>query len=159
MDKRIENLAKVIIHYSIGLKAGQLLKIKAEPIAEPFVKALYKEAIAVGAYPYTEINFIDVQEIFFRDSSDEQLKFISPIRELEIDKLDAYIGVWGSTNTKFLSGINPQRQQIANKAAEPLMNKFFKREILVLMKLLLVGLTTRFLGFQLVLEPFSAITR
>ena len=39
MDKRIENLAKVLVHYSIGIKKGDLFKIKAEPVARPLVNA------------------------------------------------------------------------------------------------------------------------
>ncbi|MFH2037052.1 MAG: aminopeptidase [Candidatus Zixiibacteriota bacterium] len=127
MDKRIENLAKVIVHYSIGLKKGDLFKIKGEAIAEPFIQAVYKEALKVGAFPYVEIYFLGLQEMFFKMATDEQLQYISPIKVLEQDKIDAYLGVWGTTNTKNLSGVNPKRQQIFNKATEPLMNKFFER--------------------------------
>ncbi len=127
MDKRVEDLARIIVHYSLELKSGQLFKIRAEPIAEPLVKAVYNEALKVGAHVITEINFIDLQESFFLHGNDEQLTYISPIKELEYDKIDAYLGIWGTTNTKFLSGVNPKRQQLFHKAMEPLMDKFFKR--------------------------------
>lgn len=127
MDKRLENLAKILVHYSLELKPGQLFKIKAEPIAAPLVKAVYYEALKAGAHIFTDIQLIDLMESFFRNGSDEQLTYISPLRELEVEKIDAYLGIWGTTNTKYLSGVNPKRQQLFNKASEPILNKFFKR--------------------------------
>ena len=127
MDKRLEILAKVLIDYSIDLKAGQLLKIKAEPISAPLIKAVYEEAIRKGAYVFTEINLIDLAETFFKHSNDEQLKYISPLRQFETEKIDAYVGIWGTTNTKYLSGVDPKRQQMFSKASEPIMNRFFQR--------------------------------
>jgi aminopeptidase len=107
MDSRVKNLAKILVHYSLKIKPGQLFKIAAEPVAEPLVKAVYEEALAAGAYPYAEISLIDLREIFYKRASDDQLKYISPLREFEIEKIDAYLAIWGSINTKYLSGINP----------------------------------------------------
>jgi len=127
MDNNLENLAKVLVHYSLELKKGQLFKIKGEPIAAPLVKAVYLEAQKVGAHIYTDLQLIDLLESFFKYGSDEQLQYISPIAELEMEKVDAYLGIWATTNTKYLSGVDPKRQQMHNKAKEPLMNKFFQR--------------------------------
>jgi len=127
MDNRVQNLAKVIVNYSLGIKPGWLFKIKAEPIAAPLVKAVYEEALKIGANVYTDIRLIDLDEHFYKNGSDEQLQYITPIRELETDKMDAFLGIWGSTNTKYLSGVDPKRQQLFNKANEGLMNRFFER--------------------------------
>jgi len=127
MDPRIEKLAKVLLHYSLGLKEGQLFKIKAETIAEPLALAAYKEAIDIGAHPYIEYYTVDSAEYLLKNGTDDQLKYISPMQEVEIDKIDAYLGIWGTTNTKYLSGIKPQRQQLLNQAMEPLRRKFFER--------------------------------
>jgi aminopeptidase len=127
MDKRIESLAKVLVHYSLEIKPGQLFKIKAEPIAAPLVKAVYEEALKTGANVFTDVQLIELAELLFKYGSDEQLKYISPLRELEIEKIDAYLGIIGTTNTKYLSGVDPKRQQLFNKASEPLFNRFFER--------------------------------
>jgi aminopeptidase len=127
MDSRVGNLARILVHYSLKIKPGQLFKISAEPVAEPLVKAVYEEALAAGAYPYAEISLIDLREMFYKKASDDQLKFISPLREFEIEKIDAYLAIWGSTNTKFLSGIDPARQQMSNKAGRRLMDRYFAR--------------------------------
>jgi len=127
MDNRVKNLAKVIVHYSLDIKPGQLFKIKAEPVAAPLVKAVYEEALKIGANIFTDIRLIELDEHFYKNATDEQLKYISPIRELETDKIDAFLGIWATTNTKHLSGVDPKRQQMFNKANEGLMNRFFER--------------------------------
>ena len=127
MDIRVQNLAKVIVHYSLGIKPGQLFKIKGEPVAAPLVKAVYEEALKIGAHVFTDIRLIDLDELFFKKGNDEQLTYISPIREFEFEKIDAYLGIWASTNTKYLSGVNPKRQQLFGKSNEKLMNRFFER--------------------------------
>lgn len=127
MDIRVQNLAKVIVNYSLGIKPGQLFKIKGEPVAAPLIKAVYEEALKIGAHVFTDVRLIDLDELFFKKGNDDQLTYISPIREFEFEKIDAYLGIWASTNTKYLSGVNPKRQQLFGKSNEKLMNRFFER--------------------------------
>ncbi|MCX6827570.1 MAG: aminopeptidase, partial [candidate division Zixibacteria bacterium] len=111
MDNRIQNLAKVLVNYSLRIKSGDLFKISAEPVAEPLIRAVYDEALKMGAHVYADLSLIDLRESLLKHGSDAQLAYISPIREFEIEKMDALLTIWGSTNTKFLTGINPARQQ------------------------------------------------
>jgi aminopeptidase len=127
MDPRIQKLAKTLIHYSIGLKKGQLLKIQGEVPALPLIKAVFEEAVKVGAHPYTSIIVPDNQEILLKHGRDAQLKYISPVTKTEYDKIDALVAVWGSENTKYLSGVNPKRQALSRKSRGPLVKKMFKR--------------------------------
>jgi aminopeptidase len=127
MDRRVEYLAKILVHYSLEVKPDQLFKIRAEPSAEPLVKAVYEEAVRTGAHVYTQITLINLTESFFKLGNDEQLSYVSPIMKLEYEKMDAFLHIWGTTNTKFLSGVNPKRIQLNSKAMEPLRNQFFRR--------------------------------
>jgi aminopeptidase len=128
MDTRLKNLARILVHYSLGIKPGQIFKIVAEPIAEPLVKAVFEEALMAGAYVTTDIKLIDLAELFLKKGSDEQLSFYSPMRKFEVEQLNALLNIWGTTNTKFLSGIDPPRQQLVNKTNRPYMERFFTRE-------------------------------
>lgn len=127
MDPRIRKLAKTLIHYSISLKKGQLVKILGEPVALPLIKAVYEEAVRVGAHPYTTLRIPDNEETLLKYGSDAQLKHISPITRLESNKIDALVAIWGSENTKYLSGINPKRQALSRKSRGPIIKKLFKR--------------------------------
>jgi aminopeptidase len=127
MDPRIESLARILVNYSLRLKPGDLFKIQGEPTAEPLVKAVYKEALLAGANVYAEFNSIDLQEIFFKHASDEQLRFEPPVRRFEVERIDAMLSIWGTTNTKFLSGIDPTRQQMFNRTIKEIRDILMAR--------------------------------
>jgi len=127
MDARIERLARTLIHYSIGLKKGQLLKIQGEAVAIPLIKAVYEEAVKTGAHPYAQIRVPDNEETLLKLGSDAQLKYISPVVRTEINKIDALVAIWGTENTKYLSGVDPKRQALSRKSKGPLVKKMFKR--------------------------------
>jgi aminopeptidase len=127
MDQRVKRLAHLLINYSLKLKKGQLLKIQGEAVAMPLIEAAFEEALKVGANPYIQLNSPETEEIFFKNASKAQLEFVSPIRKLEVNKIDSFLGVWASTNTKYLSGVESKKQSMASKARYKLMMKFFKR--------------------------------
>ena len=74
-DPRIEKLAKVLVHYSLGLKAGQQIQIRTHPIAEDLTQAVYEEVIKVGANPFMTVTMPGLDEIFFKYASDAQLDY------------------------------------------------------------------------------------
>lgn len=127
MDQRVERLAKLLIHYSLRLKKGQLLKIQGEIVALPLIQAAYEEAVKVGAYPYTQIIVPDNDEALLRHGKPDQLTYMNPLAKVEVDKIDALLAIWGSSNTRYLAGIDPKRQALRQKARRPLFTKLFTR--------------------------------
>ena len=127
MDSRVKRLANLLVHYSLKLKKGDLLRIDGETVSLPLIKAVYKEALNVGAHPYTQIRVQDNQEAFYNLASEEQMKFISPISRLEVNKLDALLTIWGHENTRALSGVDPKRQGLVQRYQRPLFEQMMKR--------------------------------
>ena len=127
-DPRLQKLAKVLVNYSLGIKKGQLLKIQTEPIAAPLTLAIYEEALRQGANVFIDTAYIDTREVLLRHGSDEQIMYYSPLKQLEVEKIDAMLSIWGTTNTKFLSGVDPLRQQLMSKAGRPYLERFFARQ-------------------------------
>ena len=127
MDPRVEKLARVLISYSLNLKKGQTLKIVGEVAALPLIKAAFKEAVKVGALPYTMIKVPDNEETMLKLGTDAQLTHIPAHAKLEVNKIDAYLGIWGSDNTRYMSGIDPKRQAVHRMAVKSLMQRFHKR--------------------------------
>ncbi len=127
MDQRISRLAHLLVHYSNEIKKGDLLKIQGEAVTLPLINAIYEEAVKVGAYPYVQIRIPECEETILKHGNDDQLSFISPLTKLEVDKMDAYISIWGSSNTKYLSGVKPERQAFQRKAMRPVIHKMFTR--------------------------------
>ena len=87
MDPRIEKLADVMVNYSLQIKKGDLFKIEVPYQALQSGKAVYNKALENGAYPYVEIYAEDFTELFFKNASDDQLKFVSPIAQIR-DRTD-----------------------------------------------------------------------
>lgn len=127
MDPRIRKLARLLVHYSLELKKGQLFKIQGEPVAMPLIKAAYEEAVDVGANPYIQLLVPDTDEYFLKHAKDVQMKYISPLQKLEVSKMDALLAIWANQNTKYLSGVDPKRQAFRQKSRGPLIKTLFKR--------------------------------
>jgi aminopeptidase len=127
MDARLQRLAETLIHYSIELTKGQLLQIQGEPAGLPLIKAVFEEAVKVGAHPFTKIRVPDTDEALLKYGSDAQLKYINPMTRVAVSKVDALVAVWGTENTKYLSGVDPKRQALARKSQGPIVKKMFKR--------------------------------
>jgi aminopeptidase len=81
-DPRINKLAQVLVHYSLGLQAGQQVQIRSHPIAEELTQAVYEQVIKAGAFPFVQVTVPGLDEIFYKYASDAQLEYISPIRKL-----------------------------------------------------------------------------
>ena len=127
MDRRIEKLASVIATYCLELKKDDWIKIIGNPVAMPLVKAFYKKAIEAEAHPFYFAAVDDLQEIFLKHGSDEQLQYIPETIELETENLDAVLGIMGQCNTKFLTNVDPSRQALAQSAQKDIMKRFLER--------------------------------
>jgi aminopeptidase len=108
-DPRIHKLAEVLVLYSLELKPGQKFMILSTPQAEDLVNAVYRQAIDAGAYVHTNIRLPLLQEIFMKHASDDQLDFVSPIDALVMKDFEAVLQISAESNTKRLSGIDPER--------------------------------------------------
>jgi aminopeptidase len=126
-DPRITKLAKVMVHYSLGLQPGQQVQIRTHPLADELTLAVYEEAIRAGAHVFIQNQVPGAQEIFFKQASEAQLDYVSPIRKLINETFDANLDIWSEHNTRALSGIDPTRMARQAKAGAALNKVFFER--------------------------------
>jgi aminopeptidase len=126
-DPRLTKLAQVLVHYSMAVRSGQLVRIDGPALAAPLITAAYREALAAGAHVYTNVSVDGTQEIFFKHASDEQLRFVSPVTAFEIERLDAQLGIWAHYNTRSLTGVDPKRQAARREATRPISQRFLER--------------------------------
>src|SRR2546428_1424493 len=102
LDPRIEKLARVLVHYSLQIRRSDFFRIAGPSLATPLIRAAYAEALAAGANPHRRGSLEGVEEIFYRQASDEQLRVVSEMDRAEIEQVDATLGIGGRGDTRDL---------------------------------------------------------
>lgn len=126
-DPRVEKLAKVLAHYSLKLSRGHLVRIAGPALAAPLFRAVYGEALAVGAFPYVRIVLEGIEDLYYHHASDEQLKFVSEIDRFEVERSNATLSILGKWNTRELTNVDPQRMRLRREATRELQHRFLDR--------------------------------
>jgi aminopeptidase len=126
-DARVAKLADLLIRYSLKVRKGQYVRIGGSALAAPLITECYRAAVKRGAHVETRIAIEGLTEIFYKEASEEQLKWVSPVERFRLRRLDASLYIGADFNTKSLTNCNPQRMAIAAKAQTPLDKLFFKR--------------------------------
>ncbi len=126
-DPRVETVARILVDYSVSVQPGQFVVIQGTPAGTPLILALYQRVLERGGHPWLRLGLDEVNEIFFKYASDEQLDFVAPVDRQLIEEIDARISVWTETNTKALTNVDPARQARASAARRPLLERFLER--------------------------------
>src|SRR6266487_11568 len=126
-DFRLQRMAQVLVRYSLGVKKGDRLAITSGPVAAPLVRELVREALRAGAHPEVLVTLPDIQEITLKEASDEQLTYIPTTRRIVIEQYEALLQILAQENTKELSGVDPARMVLVQKASEGLSETFMRR--------------------------------
>ncbi len=127
-DPRIEKLARVMVHYSVGLKKGEWAVIYGPYNAEPLLKALQVEALKVGANVTLRATLADASYLFFRYAGKQQLRFVAPTEWLEVEKADALFFIRGGWNMKELTTIAAAKMGEFQSARKGLLQRRLQRE-------------------------------
>lgn len=126
-DSRVQKLAEVLVHYSLGVQKEWWVRLEGSTEAAPLLSAAYVEVLKAGGYPMVRTSLPGLGYLGMKHASEEQLRFISPTARMETQKLDAILSVWGDTNTKEMTNVDPKRMAISRTANRPLFDKMLSR--------------------------------
>ncbi|MCC9077287.1 aminopeptidase [Litorilinea aerophila] len=127
VDPRVEKLAQILVHYSTQVRPGDWVLIQAHVLAMPLVEALVRQVTRAGAHPSILLESDELKEIYLREASEEQLRWLSPLDELMAERLDVRIVVRAASNTRTLTGIDPRQQQLQQAARRPVFRRYMER--------------------------------
>ena len=116
MDKRVAEVAKLLIDYSTKTSSGDRVLIRADTSAKELALEVYKQALLRGAYPWIRAELSGARYVFFKHASDEQMGFVPDHDLAEIKNTDVYIWLGAPSNVKELSSIDPARISARMKA-------------------------------------------
>jgi aminopeptidase len=127
-DPRVQNLAEILVGYSTGVEEGQTCLISGPTAAEPLIAAVYEEVLKAGGLPAVSMSFEGQQPAYFKAASDRQLEWISPLERWAAAEADCRIAIGADTNTRQLSGVDPDRQRKRQAATRELMETTLRRD-------------------------------
>lgn len=113
IDSRLNNLAKVLVHYSANVKKDDFVIVQAGDIALPWIIEVAKEAVSVGAHVETLVDIPEMSELMLKIASEQQLLQERFIQRQVIERADVWLTAWGDKNTRCNANIDPARLQIA----------------------------------------------
>jgi aminopeptidase len=126
-DQRLDKLAEVLVHYSTGVRRGELVSLHGPVLAEALLVPLYREVVRAGGHPLVYMAPEDCARILLQEGSPEQLSFLNPLDLREVETVDVAIHVLATENTRVLTNIDPAKQALRNKTRRPAMEIFLRR--------------------------------
>jgi len=127
IDPRLAKMAEVLVDYSLELKPGDKFLIESTDLATPLIKEIYRLALLRGAHPEVQLQPEGLSKIYYSTASDEQLQYISPLREKVIREYDAFLALKADHNTKALTNVDSSKMALRQRAAAPLNQCFMER--------------------------------
>ena len=126
-DLRTVKLAHTLVNYSVKVQPGDKVLLTGSLAAMPLVKETFRQIIRAGGHALVHLVDDAFAEIELRESSDGQLAYVAEPMKLMIETYDCVMNVRGASNTRSMSGIDPQRQRIFQQARSELMGSYFQR--------------------------------
>jgi len=116
-----------LVSYSVGIKEGETCLIEGSIAGAPLIAAVYEQVLEAGGLPALTVSLQGQLATYFKQASDAQLEWVSPIAEWGAKEADCRIAVSAETNTRELSGVDPQRQVKRRTATQHLSEAVMRR--------------------------------
>lgn len=126
-DQRHDKLADIIVRYCTRVKPGDLVEIRADPVAMPAIAALFEAVVKAGGNPFYNARSSELEQILVQHGSDEQLAWVSPLETARVRTIDVHIGLWADVNTKSMGRVAPHKLGLRGQARKPIMTEFMAR--------------------------------
>ncbi len=117
----------MLVDYSTRVQPGDLVLVESSPAAAPLVRELYRYVLRAGGHPQLRIALDGIAETLLAHGSDAQLDWLNPARLEDFERADVRIAVEAESNTRNLSGVDPNRQARLARARQELRDRYFAR--------------------------------
>jgi aminopeptidase len=126
-DIRLERLADVLVNYSTKTKPGDWVGLTGDVTAMPALRAVYEKLVEAGANPTLLVSDERMGRALLRGGSDAQLDWLDPLQVTFFEEADVYINILGSSNTRSMTSIDPQRMQRRRMSRRPVIETYLQR--------------------------------
>ncbi len=115
IDPRMTKLAELLTQYSTELTPGDTVLIEAIDVPDSITSELIRCARAAGADPLVTIKHNEVMRTLLTHSSETQMQLISDVEAERMKRVQAYIGLRGSSNICELSDVPDENMKLYQK--------------------------------------------
>jgi aminopeptidase len=126
-DIRFDNLAKLLVEYSIRLGRNETVLIEAFDIPDEMTIALIRAARKAGGVPFTQTYHTPVNRALALEASDRQLNLLASHELARMKKMNAYIAVRGSNNITELSDVPAEKMKLLAKKMRRVQDQRVKK--------------------------------
>jgi len=111
-DKRIETLAKNLVHYSCSVQPGEKVLIEVTGGHEELVLALVDEVYAAGALPFVSVKLPRVERALLMGTTEEAETKRADYAVARMQEMQAYIGIRGGDNVSELADVPSEKTRL-----------------------------------------------
>ncbi len=126
-DPRFDQLAKLLVEYSIRLKRDETVLIDAFDVPDEMTIALVRAARDVRAVPFVQIQRAQVSRALALEATAPQLNLMAKHELARMKKMDAYIALRGSNNITELSDVPVEQLKLLAKKMRPVIDQRVKK--------------------------------
>lgn len=126
-DTRFDQLARLLVEYSIRLKRNETVLIEAFDVPDEMTIALIRAVRKAGGTPMVQIQRAQVSRELALEAAQRQLNLIAAHELARMKKMDAYIAVRGSNNITELCDVPTDRMKLIAKKMRPVQDHRVKK--------------------------------
>lgn len=123
----LQRWADVLVRHAVNVQPGHVVRITAQPAAEPLLEAVYRGVLQAGGMPVVNCRPECLAEAFYELATDAQLDWRSPFAQLEAERIDSSINLSATANLRMLDRFPPERFHRAARAQGGHRELFYKR--------------------------------
>src|SRR5882757_8852270 len=122
-DPRFEKLARLLVEYSIRLKANENVLIDAFDVPDEMTVALVRSVRQARGTPFVQIQRARVSRALALEATERQLNLMATHELARMKKMDAYIALRGSNNITEMSDVPVDRLKLLGKKMRPVLDQ------------------------------------
>jgi aminopeptidase len=126
-DARFDQLAKLLVEYSIRLKRNEKVLIESFDVPDEMIIALLRAVRRAGGIAFVQIQRAQVNRALALDATERQLNLASAHELARMKKMDAYIALRGSNNVTELSDVPVEQMKLLTKKMRPVIDQRVKK--------------------------------
>jgi len=127
-DPRIIHHARTLVQYSVQARSKEIFTVDGGPEAEALIVAVHEELLKAGAYAAVRMTPETCMENLYTHGKAHHLDTVSKLDTATARQIDGTIRIMASSNTRALSGVDPQKQARLSKASRTLRQTLLKKK-------------------------------